>query len=215
MHREGAIELLWPGIGSPQGDNRLAVAISRARSVLDPGKVFPQDHYLRGLEDVIWLRIHILDIDVERFLGLAASGLKAFRVGRPDDAQRDLEEAYGLYGGDFLEDQAYEDWTMPLREEARAGFISVALALGEVASQRSHHETAVALYSRVLDKDPYAEDAHLGLVHSAQMAGRHGEAQRLYLVYTGRMAELEIEPAPYPVPKQGRQPLFVGGSSPQ
>ncbi len=202
IHRETVIEVLWPGLGSPQGDNRLAVTISRARGTLDPEKGFPPDQFLRTLEDVIWLRVNDLDVDVERFLHLATTGLKAVRDHCIEDAKEALGQAYVLYGGEFLEDQLYEEWSMPLREEARAVFISVALALGEIAGDDGRYESAVQYYSRVLEKDPFAEVAHLGLVRSALIVGRHGEARRLYRTYTDRLAELEIEPSPFPAPSR-------------
>lgn len=198
VHRETAIETLWPGVGSPEGDNRLAVAISRARSVLDPEKNLPQDVYIATLEDVLWLRANTLDVDVERFLRLGAAGLRATREGRENDARIALAEAFSLYGGDFLESQVYEDWTVPLREEARATFISVALALGGFAADDGEYESAVCHYSAVLEKDPFAEEALLGLVRAAAVVGRHGEAHRHYVNYVDRMTELAIEPSPLP-----------------
>lgn len=208
IHREAAIEILWPGLGSPEGDNRLAVAISRARSVLDPAKDVSPDAYIATLEDVIWLRTHALDIDVERFLGLARAGLRATREGREDDARGSLHEAFSMYGGDFLESHAYEEWTMPLREEARATFISVALALGARAAHDGEYESAVCYYTAVLGKDPFAEEALLGLVRAAVLVGRHGEAQRHYSNYVLRMQELAIEPAASPMTEAAIQPVF-------
>ena len=198
IHRETAIETLWPGVGSPEGDNRLAVAISRARSVLDPKKDLPQDAYIATHEDVIWLRTDEIDVDVERFLRLGAAGLRATRDGRDYDGRFALGEAFSLYRGDFLESQVYEEWTMPLREEARATFISVALALAAFAADDGEYESAVYHYSAVLEKDPFAEEALLGLVRAAAVVGRHGEAQRHYMNYVNRMTELAIEPAPCP-----------------
>jgi DNA-binding SARP family transcriptional activator len=63
----------------------------------------------------------------------------------------------------------------------------------------------VRLYLRILDHDPYDEDAHLGLVDVLAVAGRHGEARRRYGVYTARMEELDLEAASYPAVR-GRPP---------
>lgn len=196
IHRESIIDILWPGMGSPGADNRLSVALSRARTILDPRKQLPPDHYIRGSEDALWLHVQALDIDVLQFLELATTGLRALRGGDADQAADTLRRAFDLYGGDFLEDQLYDQWTMPIREEARAAFIGVALALGKVAGDQGAYESAVSYYMRVIELDQYAEEALLGLVRSAQRVGRHGEVQRHYLIYINRMTELGIEPVP-------------------
>jgi DNA-binding SARP family transcriptional activator len=59
---------------------------------------------------------------------------------------------------------------------------------------------AVNYRLRVLERDPYDEEAHLGLVATLSAAGRHGEARRFYRAYVARMEELGVEPAPLPAP---------------
>jgi DNA-binding SARP family transcriptional activator len=56
----------------------------------------------------------------------------------------------------------------------------------------------------VLSRDPYDERAHLQLVSALSAAGRHGEARRAYRAYSGRMAEIDVEPAPFPDPRSRR-----------
>jgi len=51
---------------------------------------------------------------------------------------------------------------------------------------------------RALETDPYDEPAHLELVRVLEAAGQRGEARRAYRTYIRRMAELEVEPTPYP-----------------
>jgi hypothetical protein len=43
--------------------------------------------------------------------------------------RRLLEAAVARYAGDSLEEDLYEDWALPLREEARAVFLAVRTAL--------------------------------------------------------------------------------------
>jgi DNA-binding SARP family transcriptional activator len=57
---------------------------------------------------------------------------------------------------------------------------------------------------RMLERDPYDEDAHLALVGALRAAGRHGEARRRYRTYEDRMSELDVEPAPYPAESRRR-----------
>jgi DNA-binding SARP family transcriptional activator len=102
------------------------------------------------------------------------------------------------YGGEFLEEDPYEEWAAPLREETRITYLTIARALAQQAGAAADADSAVRLYLRILEQDPFDEEAHLGLVQALSSAGRHGEARRRYSVYTARMEELELEAAPYP-----------------
>ncbi|MGH7539945.1 MAG: hypothetical protein ACRELC_02995, partial [Gemmatimonadota bacterium] len=53
-------------------------------------------------------------------------------------------------------------------------------------------------YLRLLERDPYDEPAHLGLVRALEAAGRHGEARRCFRVYCSRMDTIGVESAPFP-----------------
>ena len=76
------------------------------------------------MTDAVWLEN--VDVDVSAFLDDAEAGLDAH------DALR-LEKAEALYVGEFLDEDLYQDWTAPLREEARAAYIRVTRTLSEMA----------------------------------------------------------------------------------
>ena len=57
---------------------------------------------------------------------------------------------------------------------------------------------AAARYAlRILELDPWDEDAHMWLVRTLDAAGRHGEARRQYRNYVARMRELDVEPVTF------------------
>ena len=85
-----------------------------------------------------------------------------------------------------------------LREEARTTYVSVAMALADLSLNAGDHDGAARYLLRVLARDPYDERAHLQLVTALSVAGRHGEARRMYRAYAGRMGELGVEPAAFP-----------------
>ncbi len=197
--RELLAELLWPGEDPDKVGNRLSVALSVARTVLDPERKLPPDRYL--IADKTTVRLGDLPVDVEEFLAAAAEGLA--QAGDPvaegDSAATDLlAAAEAGYAGDFLEEDPYEDWAAPLREEARAGYLAVARALAERAAAAGEHDLAVRYHLRVLERDSYDEAAHLGLVRTLTAAGRHGEARRRYRFYVERMDEIGVETEPFP-----------------
>ena len=63
---------------------------------------------------------------------------------------------------------------------------------------RGDADATTRYYLRVLERDPYDEPAHLGLVAALEAAGRHGEARRCFRAYCARMDEIGIESAPFP-----------------
>jgi DNA-binding SARP family transcriptional activator/Tfp pilus assembly protein PilF len=206
--REALMEVLWP-----EGDvgvlaNRLSVALATVRSVLDPNKRFDPGHFIVADNESVGLRIENLHIDVESFLAQAARGFVLKREGRNTEATRELVGAEAAYTGDFLEEDAYEDWAAPCREQARAAYLHIARALADESKVLGDSQSAQRYLLRVLERDVYDEDAHLELVSTLVAARRHGEARRAYRIYWTRMEEIDVEPAPFPTP---RAALAVSG----
>jgi DNA-binding SARP family transcriptional activator len=196
--REALMDVLWPEDEPDKLSNRLSVALATVRSVLDPERRLPSHHFV--VADAVAVRLNLghLQVDVERFLADAAAGLRLLREGHIEEGTDLLVEADAAYAGDFLEEDVYEDWAISRREEARAAYVGVARTLAHEAIRGGDHDGAVRYYLRLLERDPFDEDAHLGLVATLDGAGRHGEARRRYRAYVSRMEEIEVEAAPFP-----------------
>lgn len=195
--RDMLMETLWPEDDPGKLANRLSVALAVLRSVLDPEKRFASDHFVGGTKAALQVELEHMPVDVESFLAMAAEALALAQARRPEATNR-LAAAEAVYGGDFLEEDLYEEWAEPLREEAQAAYIQVTRALAAGAQNRGNHDDAARYLLRVLERDPYDEPAQVALVGSLAAAGRHGEARRFYRAYCARMREIGIEPAPYP-----------------
>jgi ATP/maltotriose-dependent transcriptional regulator MalT/DNA-binding SARP family transcriptional activator len=189
------METLWPGEDPERVANRLSVALTTVRGVLDPQHRFPAEHFVLSDKDSVALNLDALDIDMERFLATTSDGLDVLRRGDVPGALTMLSTATAAYTGDFLEENPYDDWAVSVREEARAAYVS---ALRLMARHAPDADTAIANLLRILETDRYDEEAHLGLVRTLADARRHGEAHRHYLNYRRAMDELEVEPSPFP-----------------
>jgi ATP/maltotriose-dependent transcriptional regulator MalT/DNA-binding SARP family transcriptional activator len=196
--RDILAETLWPDDESDAVANRLAVALSTLRTVLDPERTHPVDYYVQTDKGTVSLSG--LRADVEDFLAHTQEGLALRTAGNTDQARVLLETAEAEYAGDFLEDDPYADWAVALREEARAAYFSSARALIEMAIGDGEVDLAMRYMLRLLERDPYDEDMHLRLVSLLAQSGRYGEARRRYRIYLTQMAALGIEPAPLPHP---------------
>jgi DNA-binding SARP family transcriptional activator len=142
-------------------------------------------------------------VDVEEFLEEAKRGRRMLATGHEDRGLALMRAAEERYVGEFLEEEPYADWAISLREEARSEYLSIAGILAQAASDEGDHDAASRRYLRMLERDPFDEPAHLGLVVAMRLSGRHGTARRLYGNYVTRMAELEVEPEPFPDAARG------------
>jgi ATP/maltotriose-dependent transcriptional regulator MalT/DNA-binding SARP family transcriptional activator len=206
------METLWPEEDPEKVANRLSVALSTIRSVLDPRRSTSEGH-LHADKDAVALNLEAIDVDLERFLGAATEGLASVRRGDLVAALPALETAAAAYSGDFLEENPYDDWTITAREDARAAYVAVCRALATSAAKPTDPEAAVPHLLRILEIDRYDEQAHLGLVTVLVGAGRHGEAHRHYLNYRRAMDDLGVEPAPFPGPQAPAAGRSGGGGS--
>ena len=197
-HREVLIERLWPGEDPSKASNRLSVALTTIRNVLDPEKEHDAGWFLEADRDSVALAIGRLHVDVDVFLKTAAQGMKLTRGGERDRGLVILESAEAMYLGDFLEEHPYEDWTVALREEAKALYVSIASVLAQADLEDGEFDGAARRYLRILERDPFNEPAHLSLVEAMVRSGRHGASRRLYGIYVSRMGELDVEPEAFP-----------------
>lgn len=200
--RLALMEALWPGGDPARLTNRLSVALSTVRGVLDPGREHGASQLVQADAVVVRLSTADIEIDVESFLTDAAVGLALRHSGPSPHGTELLARAESAYTGDFLEDSPYDDWAMPLREEARVTYLQVLRTLATDAADAGEFEAAARYQLRVLARDPYDERAHLGLVRALDAAGSFGEARRRYRAYADRMVEIDVDPAPFPATRR-------------
>jgi pimeloyl-ACP methyl ester carboxylesterase/DNA-binding SARP family transcriptional activator len=165
--RDELIEVLWPD-ASEVDDRlgaRLSVQLSAVRRILRGGVIADRSS--------IRLDLHRIDVDIERWF-----------------AQTHDAAIVADHAGEFLPDDRYEDWSMPLRDEIRARFSAAAHRLAEVSTSTD----AIELWRRVLIQDPYDELAHRSLITALRHEGRIGDARSAYQTYVAAMDDLAVPP---------------------
>lgn len=175
--RQQVAAVLWPDATAEEEDRlpaRVSVLLSTARRFVGPALMAGGDTLALDLD-----RIHV---DVEAFLAAVA--------------RDQLGPGVELYTGDFLPEDVYEDWSVPLREQARLAFLGAVRRLARVAAADGDHDRAASLGLRVLEADPYDDAAHRLLIGSLAAAGQHGGAVRAHEHYAARMAELGVDSLP-------------------
>jgi DNA-binding SARP family transcriptional activator len=192
--RDATAEALWPNEAPGPLSNRLSVALSTLRKVLDPDRSHPPDHFITTDGQSLALRIDHATIDVLSFLGAATGGVAKASEGDWGAAELMLREAEQLYAGDFLEEDLYQDWTVDCREAARSAALEVSRLLARAAFQRGDEEAVSRHLRRLLERDPYDEPAWIALLGAQSRLRRYGEARRQHAIYSRRMAELAVAP---------------------
>lgn len=123
--RKRLTQLLWPQADPAVAGNQLSMVLSMIGEVLHP-----QDRAgpLASDGTVVWLDLTQITIDVDEFLTQAKTALHAHRTGA-HDATALLQAAAADHTGDFLEEDPYQDWAIPLAEEVKTTHIALLQAL--------------------------------------------------------------------------------------
>ncbi|MFN8192706.1 MAG: BTAD domain-containing putative transcriptional regulator [Nocardioidaceae bacterium] len=208
-------ELLWPGDDPIKTSHRLSVLLTTVRTVLDPAKSWPADHYVNSNTNGVWLDLRRLTLDADELLADADHGATLLADGDTAAARSVLEQVDALYRGEAFDDEesgdwaqegwAQEDWAQALREDTRAAWLRSLRHLATIATREGRSNDATATLTRLLGVDPYDERVHRGLVRNLVRAGRHGEARRAFARWVQAMAEVDVPP-PDPSELEPRRP---------
>ena len=119
-----------------------------------------------------------------------------------DEVDTDLERFYAAaddavvvaaYGGEFLPDDVYEDWTGAVRDEVRSRFVGAARRLASHHLGQERYLFAADVARQLIMADRFDEEAHSLLVRALRSAGEVGEAKRAHAAWAAAMGELDIE----------------------
>ena len=115
LHREQAMDVLWPDRAPNAAANNLNQAVHVARRALGPDLIDVRDELL-ALDAAV-------EVDVDRFEQAAADARRARTAGA-------YRAALSLYGGELLPENRYDDWAIDRRDE----LAELEAALSEEAS---------------------------------------------------------------------------------
>src|SRR5918998_854068 len=127
LHREQAMELLWPDLDPKAALNNLHYALHVARRTLEPPALASSAPsrflHLRG-EQLTLCPDSPLWVDVEAFEEAAATARHAF----PEPAA--FRAAIDLYSGELLPQDRYEPWLEERRTQLKELYLSLLLEVG-------------------------------------------------------------------------------------
>jgi DNA-binding SARP family transcriptional activator len=194
--REVLMEVFWPGSAPEASRNSLNVAIHALRRTLRTITDIPVVVYAGGAYRIsrdlrLWL-------DVDEFGSRVESGRRFEDAGEIDRATCDYEFAGGLYRGDFLADDPYEDWAALTRERLRLAHLDALGRLSNLYFNAGHYTACASLCQRITERDPCREDAHRRLMRCYSRQGQPHLALMQYRMCARALAEelgVETDPA--------------------
>jgi DNA-binding SARP family transcriptional activator len=193
--REVLMEAFWPESSPEASRNSLNVAIHALRRTLRTITGIPVIVYAGGAYRIS--RDLCLWLDADEFGSRVESGRRFEDAGEIDQATRDYEFAGGLYRGDFLADDPYEDWAALTRERLRLAYLDTLGRLSNLYFNAGHHTACASLCQRIIEKDPCREDAHRRLMRCYSRQGQPHLALMQYRMCARALAdELGVETDP-------------------
>jgi DNA-binding SARP family transcriptional activator len=191
--REVLMEVFWPEKSPKASRNSLNVAIHGLRRVLGQAKDVPVIIYACGT-----YRLHPdvrLWLDVEEFDKLVERGRLHEDVGETDQATAAYEFAVGLYRGEFLADDPYDDWAALIRERLRLACLDTLGRLSNLHLSAGRYAASANLCQRIIEQDPCREDAYRRLMRCYSRQGQPHLALIQYRACARALkSELGVEP---------------------
>ena len=189
LHREQAMDLLWPKSSTQAASNSLRQVLHAARRVFDPTSNFhkgylslKEEHLILGPQEQLW-------VDVDAFE-------EAARTARRIRDPAVYRAAVDLYAGDLLPEDRYEGWAEGRREDLRQLCLALLTELAELHEGRGEYELAIEALKEATAKEPTLEEAHISLMRLYALSGSPGQALAQYERLSNTlMKELGTRPA--------------------
>jgi two-component SAPR family response regulator len=198
------MDVFWPDAEPEAARRNLHQAVYALRKTLRqrrpdfPYVRFENDCYLLNPGISVWLDFEQFEEHVRDGQCLEADGQLAAAIEKYGIAE-------GLYGGDFLEGDLYEDWPGPQRQHLRTLYLHMAGCLSEYYVKHSDLAAAIVLCRKVLSLDNCCEEAHRRLMACYLAQGQRHLAVRQYQTCVQALREeLDLAPSEETVTLYGR-----------
>jgi DNA-binding SARP family transcriptional activator len=177
LHREQAMDALWPDLARRAASNNLRQALHAARGILDEAE---GSRYLASdNEALILVPEGTLRVDVDTFEEAAIAA-------RRERFPSAYEAAMELYTGDLLPGDLEEAWTEGRRESLRRLHLALLLDLSMLHEEREEYERGIGVLRQALSEAPAREQTHADLMRLYALCGQSREA----LLQYERLAEI-------------------------
>lgn len=187
VHVEQAVESLWAEVPPKIGKRRLRNVLSKLSSHAGP-LVVREGEVLRLGPRVT--------VDAYRFEAAAREALSALNGARGTDAIADALAAHGLYVGELLPEDRYEDFAIVARERLRWLHLRLLDTAGAAAAKAHDGATVERCLRAALEIDPTDEGRYLALARYLLSSGRPSAANHVLAMARELLSRLELPVTP-------------------
>lgn len=193
------LEELWPEADPDVASNRLRVAVHELRKTLGEGsrKKSVRTHIAQQEGSYYFDTAVAYWSDVREFEEQIEQGRALAEAGKIDQALQAYRRAEVLYGGDFLRDDPFFEWTVSTRERLREAHLRGLSDAARIHAQIGEPDEAAGFCRKILRVEPWREEVYRRLMMYLAASGRPHEALRAFEECRRALyAEIEAEPAP-------------------
>lgn len=189
LHREQVMDLLWAEESPETAVNNLNKAIHAARRAFEPElkKGSHSGFLLTSQEQVMLSSPGRMRIDLDEFERRANCAIR----------ESDLaagKAAIGLYKGDLLVEDVFEDWVYTRRESLRILFRKTATKTASMLAANGEKSASVDLWQRLIAEDATDEYVHRLLMRAHAEAGSKYQALKQFELCQTALRSLGVEP---------------------
>jgi DNA-binding SARP family transcriptional activator len=181
LHREQAMDLLWPNLGTRAASNNLRQALYAARRTLASDPAAGSQYLASEEESLLLCPRSPLWVEAQAFEEAATTARRS-----RDPAA--YEAALDLYTGDLLPQDRYEEWAEEPRRRLRETYLSLLLGLAHLHEEHAEYDLAVESL-KIVSEEPTREEAHAALMSLSALKGSKAEALSQY----GRLKEVLLK----------------------
>ncbi len=196
IDRDSLLYLVWPDLDQAVADKQLDARLEQLQALARSD--LPNHEFIEV--DGSSVRFDTSQdywCDADEFEAQVRLAQQAQESGEMDAALGTFLSALALYNDDFLRENIYDDWPSDRREKLRELWISSLFRSGAICADRCEFSDSIRFMRRVLDADPYRENAYQALMLYLTKAGRRSEAIQLYRYAERLFAQhLAAQPAP-------------------
>lgn len=179
LHKEQIIDRIWPEVDMKAGAQNFKVALHGLNKALEPDrKSRTTPRYILRQGITYQLNKEYLWVDVDALEAYIALG-NQYLNDQPDLAEQAFTKAFELYGGIYLPNRLYEDWSSEERERVQVLSLGALITKAELHLTNSPQET-IRLAQRALIIDPTWEEAYRLQMLAYQQKGNRPMAIKTY-----------------------------------
>jgi predicted ATPase/DNA-binding SARP family transcriptional activator len=192
------IEYLYPDSETESASKNLSKRVSELRKALEPDRAkATESRYIRGTGPQGYSFIQTTDcwIDTDVFDDEIQWAQAAESSRKWADARTHYQAALGLYTGDLLSEDLYEEWAVGPRERWRDLYLTALLGLAETYARLGQYSQAIERCKKAIQVKPTSEKAYRQQMLYHSLARQPSEALHVYRqCHKALRTTLNVEP---------------------